>query len=104
MPRWAKSFHRTVLMLPCGFIANEPPPGPLCPVSVFAETAPSTVAMNDGAGVGRPAPPARARVVARQQLLLVMIVIIVVASFGAAMKWDAENGRGRDGSQDILHS
>src|SRR5258708_4410080 len=50
MPRCAKSFHRTVLMLPSGFIANEPPPGPLWPVSVFAETAPSTVAMKEGLG------------------------------------------------------
>jgi len=47
-------------MLPSGFIANDPPPGPLCPVSVFAETAPSTVAMNEGAGVVLPAPPAPA--------------------------------------------
>src|SRR5213594_2310842 len=31
-----------------------------------------------------------------------MIVIIVLASIGAAMKWDAENGHGRDGSEDIL--
>src|SRR5436309_10107676 len=58
MPRCAKSFQRTVLMLPSGFIANDPPPGPLCPVSVFAETAPSTVAMNEGLGVVVPAPPA----------------------------------------------
>ena len=47
-------------MLPSGFIANDPPPGPLCPVSVFAETAPSTVAINDGLGVVPPAPPAPA--------------------------------------------
>ena len=63
MPRCAKSFHKTVLMLPSGFIANDPPPGPLCPVSVFAETAPSTVAMNEGAGVVLPAPPAPASTV-----------------------------------------
>jgi len=50
-------------MLPSGFIANDPPPGPLCPVSVFAETAPSTVAMNEGAGVVLPAPPAPASTV-----------------------------------------
>src|SRR5436309_14495668 len=63
MPRCAKSFQRTVLMLPSGFIANDPPPGPLCPVSVFAETAPSTVAMKEGLGVVPPAPPAPASTV-----------------------------------------
>src|ERR1051325_1874263 len=62
MPRCAKSFHSTVLMLPSGFMANDPPrggggtPTSLCPVSVFAETAPSTVAMKDGVGVVVPAP------------------------------------------------
>src|SRR5437763_1947893 len=62
MPRCAKSFHKTVLMLPSGSMANEPPrdgggtPTSLCPVSVFAETAPSTVAMNAGVGVVVPAP------------------------------------------------
>ena len=43
MPRCEKSFHSTVLIVPSGFIANEPEPAALCPVSVDAETAPSIV-------------------------------------------------------------
>src|SRR6185369_6477262 len=51
MPRRAKSFHNTVLMLPSGFIANEPLPM-VWPVSVTADTAPSTPAT---AAADRPA-------------------------------------------------
>src|SRR3982751_2546334 len=43
MPRRAKSVNSTVLMLPSGFIANEPLPM-VWPVSVTADTAPSTPA------------------------------------------------------------
>src|SRR6185503_15654136 len=43
MPRCAKSFQSTVLIVPSGLIANDPLPI-TWPVSVNAETAPSTVA------------------------------------------------------------
>jgi len=53
--RCAKSFHKTVLMLRP--VHRERSAAAAVPVSVFAETAPSTVAMNEGAGVVLPAPP-----------------------------------------------
>src|SRR2546423_27729 len=60
MPRWAKSFQSTVLMVPSGFIANEPVPVLGWPVSVEADTAPSIVDAILGLDVGPPAPPAPA--------------------------------------------
>ena len=60
MPRCEKSFHSTVLIVPSGFIANEPEPVALCPVSVDAETAPSIVEAILGDEVAPPAPPAPA--------------------------------------------
>ena len=41
MPRLAKSVHSVLLMVPSGFIANEPPADEAWPVSVVEETAPS---------------------------------------------------------------
>src|ERR1041384_5755802 len=63
MPRCAKSFHSTVLIVPSGFIANDPEPSELCPVSVDAETAPSMVDATIGDEVGPAAPPAPASTV-----------------------------------------
>src|SRR5262245_56165553 len=60
MPRCAKSFQSTVLIVPSGFIANEPLPVLGWPVSVEADTAPSIVDAIIGLDVGPPAPPAPA--------------------------------------------
>ena len=60
-PRCAKSFHNAVLMLPSGFIAKEPPLAVLAwPVSVLAETAPSTIAVVAGGPAVPPDVPASA--------------------------------------------
>src|SRR5690242_4389420 len=49
MPRCAKSFHNTLLMVPSGGIANDPPFAVLAWArTVLAQTAPSTMAVDAG--------------------------------------------------------